>query len=224
MKSKIILVILNVFVISFSLYSQNILGLWEVKSVTVGDQSMTPIGRWTQFNDDSTYYSGNGWQQHSCGTFGMIESQLKLQEKNGIIDPFGAFEVLKLNSDTMIWKRVEEGDEIEVILVKAYKKPESLSNKIIGLWQIKSNSISNNSYLHFRWDRVLIDCYDGLSKKIGYWQINGHKPILTLIFEEETFVKWEIYSLTDSMLKLRGISKSNLDKFISYNRINQFPE
>ena len=46
-----------------------ILGLWVVKKVKMGDQEMTPIARWMRFNKDSTQTSGNGWLQHSEGSW-----------------------------------------------------------------------------------------------------------------------------------------------------------
>ena len=42
-------------------------GLWLVEKVEVGENSMTPVARWTKFNADRTQTSGNGWLQHSNG-------------------------------------------------------------------------------------------------------------------------------------------------------------
>ncbi len=51
----------------------NIEGLWVVKLVKVVNQGMTPNARWTRFNSDSTQQSGNGWFQHSYGTWKFNE-------------------------------------------------------------------------------------------------------------------------------------------------------
>jgi hypothetical protein len=35
----------------------------------MGNNEMTPIARWMRFNKDSTQTSGNGWLQHSEGSW-----------------------------------------------------------------------------------------------------------------------------------------------------------
>lgn len=221
-KHFILAAILHLY--SISLSAQELSGMWEVKHVKIGNQVMTPIARWTSFNADNTYYSGNGWKQHSQGTFELNQNHISLHEKNGITDAFGAFEILLMTPDSMIWVRNEDEERVHVTFVKINEKPESLSNQIIGLWQREaSDSIANNNYLHLRWDQTLIISFDGQTRKIGYWQINAHRPILTLINEEAPFEKWEIKALTNIQLKLEGISTTNEKEVIEYKRIYDFP-
>jgi hypothetical protein len=106
-------IVVNTFVLfGISVYAQ-VEGLWEINKVTVGDQTMTPLAKWTRINSDFTYQSGNGWLQNSEGnwTFDKSLNQFLPIEKNGIVDDFGPFEV-EIIKDHMTWTRIEAGDEV----------------------------------------------------------------------------------------------------------------
>ena len=58
-----------VFIMLFTSCTSKIEGLWEIEKVKVGDKEMTPIARWVRLNPDKSQKSGNGWFQHSIGTW-----------------------------------------------------------------------------------------------------------------------------------------------------------
>ena len=170
--------------------STEIEGLWIVKSVVVGDQEMTPNARWMRFNSDYTQQSGNGWFQHSIGTwvFDKNQKELSIKNTNGLIDKNEPFKV-SFEKNKMIWNRVEEGQNIVVNLKRANKLPKTYGDKLLGLWKLKESngngiffdeSIQNNEYLFFRWDkRFLINSSKGRIR--GVYNVHGHKPEIELI-------------------------------------------
>lgn len=115
MKCELILLVLLTCLLMVSCEKSNrIEGLWVVEEVAVGEQEMTPNARWMRFNADSTQQSGNGWLQHSYGTWSMNEKtgELSVENVNGLDDPYGAFDV-SVGKDTMFWSRQEEGQQVE---------------------------------------------------------------------------------------------------------------
>ncbi len=87
-------IVVNTFVLfGISVHAQ-VEGIWEIRKVTVGDQTMTPVSKWTRINSDFIYQSGNGWLQNSEGnwTFDKSLNQFLPIEKNGIVDDFRADE------------------------------------------------------------------------------------------------------------------------------------
>ena len=88
------LCLLPIFLFYSQLISaQSLVGLWEVKSVRVGSELMTPIAKWSMFNADGSYTSGNGWLQNSAGTWQLneVDNSLSMNETHGLKDEFGAF-------------------------------------------------------------------------------------------------------------------------------------
>lgn len=85
-------------------------GLWIVKKVKAGEREMTPIARWMKFNTDSTQTSGNGWLQHSVGTWSLsTDNKLIITNINGLVDNSEPFNVI-LNKNAMTWSRLEDGE------------------------------------------------------------------------------------------------------------------
>ena len=149
MKTTIIRSLLFVLLITLVSSCENqkketgIVGLWLVEKVQVGENSMTPISKWTQFNADSTHTSGNGWLQHSYGNWSLKKNQLKVTDKDGIIDPAEPF-TIEVKENKMTWKRNEEGQEITVFLKRIDKLPKSEGNKLIGLWKLTKATDDGN--------------------------------------------------------------------------------
>jgi len=162
-------------------------GLWVVQKVTVGKEEMTPNGRWTRFNSDSTQTSGNGWKQHSVGTweYDLADSTLRIVNSNGLHDPYEDFKV-EWDGNTMSWERVEDGVNVQVELHRAQKLPMTYSDQLLGLWQVESSegdeALMNLSgdLLFIRWDgRFMVNTQE--DRIHGVYNVHGHRSELELI-------------------------------------------
>jgi len=163
-------------------------GLWIVKSVKVGEEEMTPNGRWTKINPDFTQQSGNGWFQHSIGTWSLDSEtqELTIINTNGLNDSNGPFKI-NLEGNSMIWKRNEEGQDIEVFLQRSDELPTTYGDNLLGLWQLEK-AVGNGPYfepdglgvIYFGWDRrFMIPSAKGRIN--GVYNVHGHKPEVELI-------------------------------------------
>ena len=234
MKSiRIYIVILIITILSGCQKTQTLTGLWIVKSVKMGNEEMTPNARWMRFNPDFTQESGNGWLQHSAGnwTYSSEHSELEISNTNGLADPYGPFKV-KLRDGQMTWKRLEEGQPIEVTLVKKEELPKTNGDQILGLWELvkttgtsphTSDLVDEMDYLFFRWDRKYVV---GTKKRKAYgvYNVHGHKAELELFPYNKDLNKsrWMIYYKGDRLI----LSMMNSDSIVSYRfkRIDHFPE
>ena len=149
-------------------------GLWEIRKVTVGDQTMTPLAKWTRINSNFIYQSGNGWLQNSEGNWSFDKSLIQFLpiEKDGIADEFGPFEV-EIVKDHMSWTRIEDGDK---------------------------------------------------GRQTGYWHMNGHRPVLTLINNngDMSNMNWEVSFHKSEMIWI-GASDSNRGIKLTFGRMSRFP-
>ena len=114
----------------------SIYGLWEVVSVQVGKENMTPTAKWFQLDKNGHFQAGNGGLQNQTGHFQFTEQKLFVSDSNGKKDEFGPFEV-QLKNNQMYWKRLEEGHEVTVSLQKVDTQPLAPWDSIIGTWQIE---------------------------------------------------------------------------------------
>ncbi|MFK7904384.1 MAG: hypothetical protein AB8B69_04625 [Chitinophagales bacterium] len=213
---------------------EGIEGLWIVKSVIVGEEEKTPNARWTRFNPDLTQESGNGWLQHSFGTWKLNPktNELFMVNSNGLDDdePF----VATINQNQMTWNRIEEGQNVTVSLVRASRLPSTFGDELIGLWKLEeaigngkyfeeNNNTESGEYIFFRWDKK----FSIGSKKgrvSGVYNVHGHKPEVELIPYGEEVKRdfWKIqFDENDITLKLL-----NTDSIITrkFQRIHEFPE
>ncbi len=206
-------------------------GLWLVKSVTVGKEEMTPNSRWMRFNSDSTQQSGNGWLQHSNGTWTLTQNKLKIENTNSLNDPFEAFDIT-FDDHKMTWKRIEDAQPVTVNLEKIAKLPLAYNDQLLGLWKL-DKAVGNGSffsetensidYLFFRWDKRFV-IRNANGRHSGVYQVNGHKPQVTLFPYDESIERcnWEImYEKNQITLK-----KLNVDSIVTrrFERIYDFPE
>ena len=192
-------------------------GLWVVNKVKMGENEMTPIARWMRFNSDSTQVSGNGWLQHSVGTwsYNINTKQLSTKNENGTIDPAEPF-VVTFENDKMIWSRIEGGQPLQVILEKIEKIPASSGNKLLGLWKLNSEI---EETLFIRWDDTYVK-QSGSHKEYGVYKIHGHKPELQIVnYGENPEFKYYKFSVKKDKLKL---IKTDTKEELIYSRIHQF--
>ncbi len=232
MDKKIIMLILLTTLFYGCSEKENIEGLWVVKNVQVGDKKMTPNARWTKFNNDFTQQTGNGWFQHSNGTwdFNKNSRELLIKNTNGLIDQNEPFKV-SFDNNKMIWKRIEEGQNVVVTLEKTNELPKTYGDHLLGLWKLENSkgngvffdeSVENNEYLFLRWDKkFLINSSNG--KINGVYNVHGHKPEIELIPYNSKIKRsfWKVdYNNEQISLKLLN-SDSLVTK--SFVRIHEFP-
>ena len=208
-------------------------GLWVIDMVVVGQEEITPNARWTRLNDDGTQQSGNGWFQHSVGTWTLDKNsrELSIRTINGTKDPFGPFEV-NFDSDTMTWTRMEEGNEVTVKLKRAKELPQTYGDRVLGLWKLEesngegpylSDEAAPQAMLFLRWDRRFeLGTPDGTI--YGVYNVHGHRPEIELIpYGDKLDRNFWSFECTHSQLSIQLLNSEEkvTRKFI---RTNQFPE
>lgn len=235
MKDNFIKIVLILLILVLGCEKQDsIEGLWIVKIVKVADEEMTPNGRWTKFNSDSTFESGNGWYQHTVGTWTLIDGGKKLliQNEEGLIDTYEPFSI-RIESDLMYWSRLEDGQKVEITLGRSDNLPKSFGDRVLGLWKLEkaegpgtffnhSENLDTNDYLFLRWDkRFVINSSKGRIN--GVYNVNAHRPELELIpYGNMKREFWEIIFNEETVtLKLLN-SEENVKR--TFRRINKFPE
>lgn len=208
-----------------------ITGLWKVNKVKIGDNLMTPVARWMQFNKDSTQISGNGWLKHSEGVYSLFsKNQLSIRNSNGLLDESGPFSI-EIENNKMTWHRIEEEQNVFVYLEKTSKRPASPGNQLIGLWKLQNISIANKDVtlnenpnniqtLYLSWDNVFREHNLPNGKRVGVYKIHGHKPELQMVNygKNPQFSFWK-FSITKSILVLTSTDKNIVKK---YKRIYKF--
>jgi len=209
---------------------KNLYGLWQVEKVQMGENEMTPVSRWIKFNPNGTQTSGNGWLQHSYGTWNLDENMLRVKDENGITDNADPF-FAEIEGERMTWRRQEEGQEVVVSLKRIEKLPQSVGNKLIGLWKLTKatddgNDITailnseNKSMLHLRWDNTYVQHNMPKGKNYGVYKIHGHRPEIQLVNygAESKFSFWS-FSIQDSKLILISTDQKSTMEF---ERIHEY--
>ena len=222
---------------SFSIYAQkeNLIGLWEIEKVEVGEENMTPVAKWTKINADGTFQSGNGWLQNSRGIWNYDNENNKYSATDSldIFDEFGGFTV-SFDQKKMFWEREEEGMQVKVTLGLIHELPMATSDYLEGMWQLVDISEKGQSILEefenaqehklfIRWDRMYMKFSSEGKKLTGYWHINGHKPEITLLPHQadENVESWRV-EVNKKELIMTGISDSNKMIERKYIRKNTF--
>lgn len=211
-----------------------ITGLWEVTSVSIGDENMTPQGRWMRFYEDGSQESGNGWYKHSEGDylFDLSTSLLEITNWNGIKDPNDAFKVT-IQGDQMTWTREEDGQALTVALEKIQKLPMTSANATMGLWVLDKvtydgediselNNPENNRYLHLRWDGVFIDQNGPEGRLRGPYRMHGHNPQIELIYYGDC-ARIDSYDYEVSKDKLILSNSEQGSLVMTYHRSDEYP-
>ncbi|KAB2810250.1 hypothetical protein [Phaeocystidibacter luteus] len=176
--------------LSVILQGQNLEGLWLVEQMSMNDEIMTPQARWVRFNADGTTESGNGWRQHTVGTYSLKDDMLSLESSNGFIDKAGAFAIV-LEGDQMTWTRMEDGMEVKVNLKRIDKLPRTTGDHMLGLWKLESSSNvfegeQPSIKLQIRWDNLFVWIIETDSPKriYGVYSVHGHRHEIVLKSED----------------------------------------
>ncbi len=208
-------------------------GMWEFTKVTLGDEEVTPVAKWTRLNEDGTFQSGNGWVQNAEGTWNYDKESKSFLPvtKNGITDEFGPFEV-SFTGDGLTWKRKEEGMEVVVSLRRINEIPKGPMDEIVGLWDLDDAQSNGrnildemdpglNRYLFIRWDRIFVFGNTPDGRLTGYWHFDGHRPQVTLIYHDSARDReyWNVSYEDGKMIW-------NNSEFVelTFSRIGKFPE
>jgi hypothetical protein len=210
-------------------------GLWAVKSVMVGAENKTPVARWFRL-EHGTHVSGNGWQQHSTGSYiwNKKTSELSFETVNEPRDEFGAFKVER-KGNAMTWTRKEEGILVKVELEVTNALPQSTADQIKGLWDLvaatrsgtdvlKQTDPDGNHFIFIRWDRMYVKQLKSDEQIRGYWFVNAHQPELKFfsLDNEQDSETWMV-SFDTEKLVLTGTSESVKDLVLMYSRMTDFP-
>lgn len=206
-------------------------GLWLVTDVSIGDQSMTPVAKWTRINTDGTYASGNGWLQNSVGTYTFEDEVFKPLQTDGIRDPFGGF-TTKVGQNEMTWTRQEGGATVTVQMKRIEELPQAPADQAVGLWQLarsegklmESVFLQDLETMFIRWDHIYVA--QGVEdRKTGFWFINAHRPDLTLIphSEQEGNTFWRV-TFEDGQMIWSPIQEGQEQSKLFFRRLDAFPE
>jgi hypothetical protein len=235
MKAIRLVSVLSFLAASFATSAQ-VDGLWAVKSVMVGAEDKTPVARWFRL-EHGTQVSGNGWQQHSVGTYSWNKktSEVSFETVNEPRDDFGAFKVVR-KGNAMTWTRKEEGILVKVELALTSTLPQSIADQVKGLWDLVSASRSGKDvlrqtdpdgkqFIFIRWDRMYVKQLNSNEQVRGYWFMNAHQPELKLFSQgnEQDSETWMV-SFDQDKLVLSGTSESVRDLVLVYARLADFPK
>ena len=230
-----LLVLFSSFLLMSCDKSVSIEGLWIVQQVKIREQIMTPDARWMRFNSDGTQTSGNGWFQHSVGTWKLNDKtqELSVNNTNGLKDPNGPFRIT-IDKDEMTWTRLEEGEKVIITLIRSDDLPQTFSDKILGLWKLEAATGNFNYFapdiekdstasIFFRWDkRFVIQSSKGRIN--GVYNVHGHKPEVELIPYGDELNRnfWQI-AFEENAITLKLLNTDSLvtRKFL---RIHEFPK
>lgn len=214
---------------TYSLNNSEIVGLWEVGKVIVGEELLTPTAKWFMFEADGTLHSGNGWIQNGLGSYNYDEdTKTLLQANQGVTDEYGAFQVT-IEGQQMTWKRVEDGTPVTVTLSKSIKKPLGPWDQLQARWVVEkaeginpqtgklvSEYIMNPDIYFFMWDRRYRK-YDETGKIVerGVWHIGAHSDQLWMITNSDNSkTEWKLDISKEQMIWTRTGEKELLKVYL----------
>jgi hypothetical protein len=211
-------------------------GFWLVTKVSVGPRDVTPVARWFKI-EKGKQVSGNGWTQHSFGTykFDKKKSELLFITANEPEDEFGAFKVER-KGPLMTWSRKEERELVMVELKPITELPMSPSDHAKGLWVLdsamdrdldvtKTYDPDHKHFLFIRWDHQYVRQINAHERISGYWFFDALQPIVSFISEnrEQEDEQWTA-TIEGPKLTLKGSSENVREMTLVYSRATEFPK
>lgn len=190
-------------------YSEpQILGLWKVLKVMVGNKEPTPTAKWFLYENAGKITGGNGNIENLNGTYNYDRENKKLLQSNkNEVDPYGAFTVgFSEEGKYMTWQRMEDGMEVNVLLESIARKPKAPWDLIVGGWSMykvelldpetqqvsKVSNLEKDRYF-FMWDRAYRK-FNAAGEQVetGVWHIGGHSnEIWTISNTDNTKTIWQ---------------------------------
>ncbi len=113
-------------------------GLWEVRSVMVGDRDVTPVAKWFDLNEDGTVHGGNGGMINISGTWSLVGGKVLFTDDFGLSDPMGGF-AYEVAGDEMIWSRVEGDMNVRIKMERVQVYPKGPWDHAEGAWVNMAN-------------------------------------------------------------------------------------
>jgi hypothetical protein len=211
-------------------------GLWLVTSVEVGSEVKTPVAKWFRLNNGKSL-EGNGWQQHTIGSYKWNKktSELSFKSDNEPSEGFGAFTVSRTGNN-MRWTRMEEGETVSVSLKAITELPQSTADQVKGLWDLASATRSGadvtsevdpegRQYIFIRWDRMFVRRFGASERVQGYWFVNAHYPALSFIGTKGDIIPetWTV-SFEEGNMVLTGQSENVKGQVLTFSRLSEFPK
>ena len=130
----------------------------------------------------------------------------------------------------MTWTRKEDGDEVKVHLTAITELPKNTADEAKGFWDLVGATRSGadvirevdpeeKQYIFLRWDRVFVRRLSSKEKIQGYWFMNGHRPELKLIGEQnqQENETWKV-SFDKGNLILTGVSENVKGTVLTFTR------
>ena len=197
--------------------SNSLPGYWQVDLVTVGENNMTPVGKWFHLGPEGDLQGGN------CGSINLFgswqntpENELLFMLQSGEPDPAGPFS-MSWEGEQLILQRMEEGQPIQVVL-QAFEPgdwPMAPWDQIAGGWKIASQDPANQKEMlqfntvFFQWDNNALfnRGNDGVRTWSALWRIHAHRPQLELAPRggHGTILTWYIEFGEDQMIWSRVV-------------------
>ena len=87
----------------------------------------------------------------------------------------------RFEHNQMIWKRQEEGQEIEVTLTKTDETPKTIAEQLLGVWSLdNSKNEGQEIFLFFRWDNIVVHNFKSNRTQDAY-RLHGHRDSVEIL-------------------------------------------
>tara|TARA_R110001606_G_scaffold151587_3_gene292151 strand:- start:3983 stop:4720 length:738 start_codon:yes stop_codon:yes gene_type:complete len=216
---------------------KNIDGLWIVKILKLDGKDFTINEKWFRFEADSTQTSGNGWQQHTTGSWSYQKESNRITIKNDnnfndFLEYKNPFNVT-FDKNSMTLQGTDRGKDVTIVLERATKLPTTEANKLLGLWKFDSIFVDDKEvsdslnptkkgmiYLGFENNYTLYNYPEG--EKYGIFKTHSMRNQIDLINSSRT-PEYQYYKfrLENDNLTLKS---TNSNKEIKLTRIHQFSQ
>lgn len=201
---RFIIILLFAFTLLNTQAQAPITGLWKIDSVKVGEEDRTPVARWIKLSGGGSQFSGNGWLQHSQGSWDydtgtgyltIVDDQTAEEENI----PF----LVNSGRKSMTWERREGNDLVVVYLSRTRELPMSTIDSLRGNW--RSVEVNAGPEFRFAWDGRFTMEQDSESKN-GTYRMHPHRPELELTwYGENCSREYYMVSITDKTLVMEPL-------------------
>ncbi|MEL7248665.1 MAG: hypothetical protein AAFO03_09605 [Bacteroidota bacterium] len=212
------ILLLSLLFFSTSIFCQanRLVGYWQVKQVTVEQETMTPVSKWFHFDASGNMQGGNGGNMNLFGSWtSENESSLIFSNQQGKPDRDGPFSV-SWEGELLILERDEEFQPVKVTL-EAFDPtnwPRAPWDQISGSWILVSDTpVPNAEALQFaeaffRWDNSVSFNFghETLDSWTALWRIHAHRPQLELAprATDAAIMTWNIEFSKEQMIWTRN--------------------
>ncbi|WP_422006999.1 hypothetical protein [Roseivirga pacifica] len=186
-----------------------LIGMWTVVKVMVGNRELTPTAKWFKYESTGKITGGNGNIQNLNGAYTFDrENKTLVQSNENEVDSYGAFNVsFSDDGKYMAWQRMEDGMEVNVLLERTSEKPKAPWDLIVGGWTMSKAELLNpetkqvqktldleRDRYFFMWDRAYRK-FNAAGEQVetGVWHIGGHSnEVWTINNADNTKTIWQV--------------------------------